>query len=98
MIRAFLLLLGMTLLTGIVYPVTITFLAETFAPEKSQGSFIHQDGRVIGSRLIAQRFTSDRYFWPRPSAIDYNPLSSGGSDLGQTSAELTRQVQERRKF
>lgn len=97
-LRAFLMLLGMTLLTGIAYPVAITFLAGTFAPEKAHGSFIHKDGRAIGSRLIAQKFTSDRYFWPRPSAIDYNALSSGGSDLGQTSIELGGQVQERRKF
>lgn len=97
-LRALLMLLGMTLLTGIAYPVAITFLAETFAPEKARGSFIHKDGHVIGSRLIAQKFTSDRYFWPRPSAIDYNALSSGGSDFGQTSVELGRLVQEREKF
>lgn len=91
-------LLWLTLLTGIIYPLVITFFADTFAPYKARGSILYKDGRVIGSQLIAQKFKSNKYFWPRPSAVDYNALSSGGSNLGPTSVELARQVQERQKF
>lgn len=98
MMRAVLLLLWMTLLTGIVYPLAILFVAQVALPEKANGSFISREGHVIGSSLIAQRFKSERYFWPRPSAGDYNPLMSGGSNLGPTSAELARHVASRRKY
>jgi K+-transporting ATPase ATPase C chain len=87
----------MTILTGIVYPLLITGLAQILFPDKAKGSFVLFRGKIVGSALIGQRFNSERYFWPRPSAIDYNPLPSGGSNLGPTSAELLKKVTERRK-
>jgi potassium-transporting ATPase KdpC subunit len=89
------LLLVLTVLTGILYPVTITLAANILFPAQANGSLIVRDGQVIGSALIGQSFTSERYFWPRPSAIDYNPLPSGGSNLGPTSAALQAKVIER---
>lgn len=96
--RAFLILAWMTLLTGIAYPLAITMLAETFAPHKAGGSILTKNGTVIGSQLIAQRFKSGKYFWPRPSEVDYNTLASGGTDYGQGSAALAAKLEERRKF
>jgi K+-transporting ATPase ATPase C chain len=89
------LLLILTVITGILYPVTITLIANVLYPAQANGSLIVHNGHVIGSALIGQSFTSDRYFWPRPSAIDYNPLPSGASNLGPTSAALQQQVAER---
>ena len=89
------LLLVLTVLTGILYPVAITLAANVLFPAQANGSLIVRDGQVIGSALIGQAFTSERYFWPRPSAIDYNPLPSGGSNLGPTSAALQAKVIER---
>ena len=89
------LLLVLTVLTGILYPVTITLAANVLFPAQANGSLIVRDGRIVGSALIGQSFTSERYFWPRPSAIDYNPLPSGGSNLGPTSAALQAKVIER---
>lgn len=90
------LFLWMVLLTGIVYPLLITAIAMMAFKHKSEGDFISIDGKLIGSRLIAQKFQSEKYFWPRPSSIDYNPLPSGGSNLGPTSAALKKAVEERK--
>ena len=87
--------LWMTLLTGIVYPLLITAIATLTMKEKAAGSFVTSDGKIAGSMLIAQKFTSDQYFWPRPSAVDYNPLPSGGSNFGPISRELKKAVDER---
>jgi K+-transporting ATPase ATPase C chain len=95
--KATCLIVIMTILTGIVYPLLITGLTQVFFSEKANGSFILFRGRVVGSALIGQKFSSPRYFWPRPSSIDYNPLPSGGSNLGPTSADLLATVEERRK-
>lgn len=81
-------LLMMTVLTGIIYPLFITGLAQLVFPAKANGSLILKNDTIIGSGLIGQQFTSDRYFWPRPSAIDYNPLPSGGTNFGMTSQTL----------
>lgn len=94
---AFRLLLWMTLLTGIIYPLLITFIAQLTMPYQANGSLVYQDGKVIGSMLIGQKFTSSKYFWSRPSAVDYNPLPSAGSNLGPTSSELKRLVKERKE-
>ena len=88
-------LLVLTVLTGILYPIAITLAANVVFPAQANGSLIVRDGQVIGSALIGQSFTSERYFWPRPSAINYNPLPSGGSNLGPTSAALRAIVIER---
>lgn len=88
-------LIFMTLLTGIIYPVLVTGLSKVFFFEKATGSLIKFRGNVIGSELIGQKFESDRYFWSRPSAVDYNPLPSGGSNLGLASQDLKKIIDER---
>jgi K+-transporting ATPase ATPase C chain len=89
-------LLVMTVLTGIIYPLVMTGLAQVSFPSKANGSLIKKDGKIIGSELIGQKFDSSIYFWSRPSAIDYNPIPSGASNLGPTSDKLKKQVAERR--
>ncbi len=74
----------MTILTGILYTLLITGIAQLFFPTKANGSFIQN----IGSELIGQKFVSDKYFWSRPSAINYNPLPSGGTNYSMTSKKL----------
>lgn len=90
------LFLWMVLLTGIVYPLLITAIAFIAFKHRSEGDFVSVDGKPVGARLIAQKFESEKYFWPRPSAKDYNPLPSGGSNLGPTSAVLKKAVEERK--
>ena len=89
--------LWLTFLTGVIYPLLITVVAKTFMHDKASGSFVVVDGKIVGSSLIAQKFTNESYFWPRPSACDYNALPSGASNLGPISLELKKQVDERRK-
>ncbi len=91
-------LILMTVLTGFIYPAAITLISKFIYPEKAGGSFIsnHQD-QTIGSSLIAQNFKADKYFWPRPSAVDFNPAASGGSNLGPTSSDLLTQFKARQK-
>ncbi len=91
-------LLVMTVLTGVIYPVFMTGVAQLVFPAKANGSLVMQDGKIIGSELIGQKFDSSIYFWSRPSAIDYNPIPSGASNLGPTSDKLKKQVAERRKL
>lgn len=90
------LFLFMTILTGIVYPLCITGLAQTFWKDKANGTLLEQNGKVIGSELIGQNFTSEKYFWSRPSAIDYNSAASSGSNLGSISADLQAKVEQRK--
>lgn len=80
--------LVMTVLLGVVYPLLVTAIGKGAFPFQAAGSLIERDGKVIGSRLIAQKFANDRYFAARPSAGDYNPLPSGGTNLGPTSKKL----------
>ena len=98
MIIALKFLLVMTILTGIIYPFFMTGVAQLAFPAKANGSLIMKDGKIIGSELIGQKFDSSIYFWSRPSAIDYNPIPSGASNLGPTSDKLKKQVAERRKL
>lgn len=86
--------LWLTFLTGVVYPVFTLGIAQ-FMPGKTQGSLITSNGKVVGSLLIAQSFESDRYFWPRPSSGNFDPLQSGGSNLGPTSLKLKNLVKSR---
>jgi K+-transporting ATPase ATPase C chain len=94
---AFKFLFIMTLLTGIIYPVFMTGVAQIVFPQKANGSFFIRDGKILGSTLIGQKFDSSAYFWSRPSAIDYNPVPSAASNFGPTSAKLVSLVNERRK-
>jgi K+-transporting ATPase ATPase C chain len=96
--QALRLFLLMTILTGILYPFLIMGLAQIFFTDKANGSLVAFRGKIVGSDLMGQKFVGDKYFWPRPSAIDYNPLPSGGSNLGPTSADLSTKVAERRKL
>lgn len=96
--KAFRMFLIMTILTGVIYPLLITAVAQTVFPWQSHGSLVkNSSGQVAGSILIAQPFLKPEYFWPRPSAVAYNPESSGGSNLGLTSQDLLKQVEERKK-
>lgn len=89
-------LLVMTILTGIIYPLLMTGLAQISYPYKANGSLIIKDGKIIGSELIGQKFDSSIYFWSRPSAIGYNPIPSGAFNYGPTSDTLKKQVTARR--
>jgi potassium-transporting ATPase KdpC subunit len=91
-------LLVMTVLTGIVYPLLMTGLAQLGFHLKADGSLIIRDGKIIGSELIGQKFDSSIYFWSRPSAIGYNPIPSGASNYGPTSDTLKKVVAARREF
>src|SRR5512145_2458780 len=86
-----------TILTGIVYPLLITGIAQAVFPFQANGSLITNNNKVIGSELIAQQFDSAIYFTSRPSAISYNPLPSGGSNYGLTNTKLKNLVCERKK-
>jgi potassium-transporting ATPase KdpC subunit len=84
-----------TVLVGVAYPLLVTGIAGILFPHKAAGSLILKNGQVIGSELLAQSFTSDRYFHPRPSAAGngYDPTSSGGSNLAQSNAKLVQRIQ-----
>jgi len=86
------LLLFFTLLTGIAYPALMTAAGQTLFPAQAGGSLVQQDGRIIGSSLIGQDFTSEKYFHPRPSAAGngYDAGNSSASNLAPTSADLAK--------
>ena len=84
--------LFMTVLLGLLYPIVVTMIGQAAFSKQASGSLIERGGKIIGSELIAQKFEADQYFWPRPSATDFNPLPSGGSNLGPTSAVLKESV------
>ena len=103
---AIVLLVGLTLITGLAYPLAMTGIAEAIFPRQAQGSLIEKDGKVIGSALIGQVFTEDKYFHGRPSATNapdpkdstktvdapYNAANSMGSNLGPTNKALIERV------
>lgn len=105
---AIVLLLLLTAITGLAYPLAMTAIAGAIFPERAQGSLIERDGKVIGSALIGQEFKDDKYFHGRPSATTapdpndstktvsapYNAASSGGSNLGPTSKALADRLKE----
>jgi potassium-transporting ATPase KdpC subunit len=105
---AIVLLLALTLITGLAYPLAITGIAGLIFPRQAQGSLIEKDGKVIGSALIGQEFKDDKYFHGRPSATTapdpndstktvsapYNAANSGGSNLGPTSKALADRVKD----
>ena len=87
-----------TVLTGLVYPLTVTGLAQLLFPHQASGSLVVCDGKVIGSELIGQYFDQPKYFWSRPSATSpfpYNAAASSGSNLGPTNPALIEAVKGR---
>ncbi len=92
---AVLLFIAFSLLTGLAYPLFMTGIIQMAMPEKAGGSLIVVDGKVIGSELIGQNFSSPGYFHGRPSAVGYSANGSGASNFGPTSSKLMNQVSER---
>ena len=95
---AIMMLLLLTVLTGLVYPLGITAIAQLLFPHQANGSLIVKDGRVVGSSLIGQPFDDPNYFWSRPSAtapFPYNAAASSGSNLGPTNDALIQAVRAR---
>ena len=105
---AILILVLLTLITGLAYPLVMTAIAGVIFPKQAQGSLIEKDGKVIGSSLIGQEFKDDKYFHGRPSATSapdsadstktvpapYNAANSGGSNLGPTSKALNDRIKD----
>ena len=103
---AIVVLLALTLITGLLYPLVMTGIAEVIFPHRAQGSLIERDGKIVGSALIGQEFTSGKYFHGRPSATTapdprdpaktiaapYNAANSGGSNLGPSNKALIDRV------
>ena len=91
-------LLLFTLLTGLVYPLAVTGIAQLIFPYQANGSLMQRDGQGIGSQLIGQSFTAPQYFWGRPSAtapFPYNAAASSGSNLASTNPALEQAIQAR---
>jgi K+-transporting ATPase ATPase C chain len=91
-------LLLMTIVTGIAYPLLATGVAQLLFPHQANGSLVERGGKPIGSELIGQSFDDPKYFWGRPSATapqPYNGMASNGSNLGPTNPSLRDQVQQR---
>ena len=96
--QAFLILAVLSIVTGVVYPLLITAVAQAVFPRQSNGSLIERDGKTVGSALIGQGFDDPKYFWSRPSAtspMPYNAASSGASNLGPTNPALVDAVRSR---
>jgi K+-transporting ATPase ATPase C chain len=88
--------LVLTLLTGILYPLAMTGVAQLLFPKQANGSRTFENSKLVGSDLLVQKFESPRYFWPRPSSADYATVPSGASNKGPTSADLKKSIDERR--
>ena len=105
---AIIILVALTLITGLAYPLAMTAIAGAVFPKQAQGSLVERDGKVVGSALIGQEFKDDKYFHGRPSATSapdpadssktvsapYNAANSGGSNLGPTSKALSDRIKQ----
>src|ERR1700756_5454777 len=95
---AIVLFLLLTALTGVVYPLVVTGIAQIVFPRQAAGSILIEDGKPVGSSLIGQSFSDPKHFWSRPSATSpqpYNALASGGSNLGPLNPALVDAVKSR---
>ncbi len=92
LVTAILMTIATTVLLGIIYPLLVTGVAQVLFPRQANGELIEANGKVVGSRLIAQAFTGPAYFHPRPSAVSYDPTNSNGSQLGPTNQKLIDRV------
>ena len=95
---AFVILLGLTVVTGVAYPLLVTGVAQGLFAHQANGSLIEQDGKVVGSALIGQPFSDPKYFWGRPSATaptPYNAAASSGSNQGPLNPALEEAVKAR---
>jgi K+-transporting ATPase ATPase C chain len=92
---AFVALLVLTVLTGIVYPLVVTGVAQVAFRHQANGSVVSKGGTAVGSSLIGQGFSDPKYFHPRPSAASYDAMASGASNLGPTNPDFLAQIDKR---
>lgn len=90
------LLLVLTFICGVFYPLTVTLIGQVIFPKQSNGSLISRDGQIVGSELLAQKFLKNEYFHPRPSAADYATIASGASQASPTQKAGTDARDQRR--
>jgi len=96
--QSVIILIIFTVICGVIYPLALYGVGRIFFASKANGSLVEENGQLVGSRLIGQQFTQDKYFWSRPSATasyPYNSLASGGSNLGPLNPSLLDQVKQR---
>lgn len=89
--------IGFSILLGLIYPLAITGIAQIVMPQRANGSLIKENGQIVGSSLIGQKFDKPEYFNSRPSAVDYNAAASGADNFGPTNRKFIEQVKERIK-